>query len=69
MIIRRMPLFVLFYSLYLISPGPKLIKNIYYPKLLKTELYGNRKKTKNPTMEIDRKEAPTETKKGLKHML
>ena len=39
-----MPLFVLFYSLYLISLGPKLIKNIYYPKLLKTELYGNRKK-------------------------
>lgn len=69
MIIRRMPLFVLFYSLYLISLGSKLIKNIYYPKLLKTELYGNRKKTKNPTMEIDRKEAPTETKKGLKHML
>ena len=24
----------------------KLIKNIYYPKLLKTELYGNRKKRK-----------------------
>ena len=62
MIIRRMPLFILFAILDIART--KINKKYILSKTSEDRIIRKSKKTKNLTMEIDRKEAPTETKKG-----